>query len=117
MAFFLLHSFLSTVDSCEPKIQWRKFNIITETNVSMPYETQAVSRTYIFTIIYLALHVALIAFALLALCGIKCSVNRKHYPLFFSPLVLILIVTVVFDVVATVYYVIDFINVMVSHDF
>lgn len=110
MSYFCL-----TVESCEPKFQWRKFNIINFVDVIMPSETEAVRRTYIFTITYLVLHIALIAFALLALCGVRFTVKRKRIGCFFLPLVFILIATVIFDVLATVYYVVDFIFVTVSH--
>ncbi|XP_070497324.1 uncharacterized protein [Chironomus tepperi] len=107
---YMFYMFYFRVEKCEPKFQWRKFNIINFVDVIMPGETEAVRRTYIFTITYLVLHIALIAFALLALCGVRFTVKRKRF--FFLPLVFILIATVIFDVLATVYYVVDFVFVL-----
>lgn len=77
--------------------------------------TAATHRTYIFTIIYLALYGALIFTAFISLCGINNScLGRKSFPVFFMPWILVCCSLVVMDVVATTYYIIDITRVWVG---
>lgn len=99
------------VSSCEAVFKWKKFNILNYVDVTLPEETDSSRRTYVLTLIYLVLQLALTAASLLALYAIRCVVNKNTRKYHFIPLVVMLIVTVVYDVIATVFYVIDFINI------
>lgn len=81
----------------------------------MPFETQAVQRTLIIFIIYLALHASLVIISLYALCGVNNScLGKRSFAIFFMPWILIWIGIIALDITATTYYTIDAVNLRVS---
>jgi hypothetical protein len=104
-----------SVDKCEPNIEWEILRAENIGAVDMPSETSAVKRTYIFTMSYLALHVALIVVSTIAFCGIALSgVGRKSFSVLIAPWIILLITIIVCDALATIYYIIDTVTVSVS---
>lgn len=96
-------------------IRWDNLNIVADVSPILPDEADAVNRTYIFSIVYLGLYGALIFFALFSLSGINNScLGRKSFPIFFAPWIVVGIAVIVMDILASVYYILDFVSVLVS---
>jgi hypothetical protein len=81
----------------------------------MPAETELVQRTFIFVMVSLGLHAALIVTALYGLCGVNNScLGRKSFMVFIAPWVVVWVAIIVLDVLASVYFTIDTISATVS---
>jgi hypothetical protein len=106
------------VASCEPSIRWEVLGIQGAGRALMPEETEAVNRTFIFAIVYLGLHAALLFTALCSLCGINNScLGRRSFGIFFAPWIIALVAIIVLDVMGVVFYSIDALNATVSSKF
>lgn len=115
MVYLMFLLFFRTSE-CNPNIQWNLLEVTTSPAVAMPDETAMVQRTFVFTLVYLGLYGALLFTALYSLCGAKNScMGSKSFTIFFVPWILVCCGVVVMDVLATVYHVMDLINIFVSY--
>ena len=104
-----------TVHSCDEGIEWNLLNIESTLSVQLPEESGAVRDTFIFLIVYLGLHAALIVTSLYGLCGVNNScLGRRSFPIFFVPWIFIWMSIIALDVIATVYYILDSVSLTVS---
>ncbi|KAL7048874.1 hypothetical protein ACKWTF_003512 [Chironomus riparius] len=105
---YMLYLIYFRVSSCEPGVDWSLLNINESVPVTMPDETDAVRETFIFLIVYLGLHSALVFTSLYALCGVNNScLGRRSFPIFFAPWIIVWVSIIVLDVIATGYYIMD----------
>lgn len=105
---YLLYLIYFRVASCEPGVDWDLLGITGGIPVPMPPETDAVFNTFIFLIVYLGLHAALVFTSLYALCGVNNScLGRRSFPIFFVPWIIVWVAVIVLDVIATGYYIFD----------
>lgn len=114
MEFYKLRHFL--VDGCKGIINWGNLDIVSDVSPVIPDETAATYRTYIFTLVYISLHGALIFTALFSLCGINNScLGKRSFPIFFAPWIFVCCSILVMDILATTYYVMDTISALVRN--
>jgi hypothetical protein len=97
--------------SCQKQVNWAELGVTGE-NIPQPIfpnETRAVSDTFIFSVVYVSLHGALILTAIYALFGIKGSCLSKwlNYIVYFVPWIVVSVAILALDVTATTYYMID----------
>ncbi|CRL02932.1 CLUMA_CG015791, isoform A [Clunio marinus] len=96
------------IDECKGIINWSNLGLESTVTAIIPPETDATYRTFIFVIVYICLHGALIFTALYSLLGINNScLGRRSFPMFFVPWLFVCTSIVVMDIVATVYYIMD----------